>query len=73
MEDSSESYKDVTDVFNTCHAAGISHKSIKLRPNWDYQRIKTNLKTKRIYIIRSSYKYDQIRANQGKFLIILDI
>jgi len=27
-----ESYKNVTDVVNTCHAAGISKKAIKLRP-----------------------------------------
>jgi hypothetical protein len=27
-----ESYKDVTEVVNTCHAAGISQKAIKLRP-----------------------------------------
>ena len=32
MEEAPESYKDVTDVVNTCHAAGISRKSIKLRP-----------------------------------------
>ena len=31
MEEASESYKDITDVFNTCQAAGISRKSIKLR------------------------------------------
>ena len=29
MEEAPESYKDVTDVINTCHAAG---KSIKLKP-----------------------------------------
>lgn len=27
-----ESYKNVTDVVNTCHDAGISKKAIKLRP-----------------------------------------
>ncbi|VDO23578.1 unnamed protein product [Haemonchus placei] len=27
-----ESYKDVTDVVNTCHTAGISNKTVKLRP-----------------------------------------
>ena len=27
-----ESYKDVTDVVNTCHDAGISKKAVKLRP-----------------------------------------
>ena len=32
MEEAPESYKDVTDVVNTCHAAGISKKAIKLRP-----------------------------------------
>ena len=32
MEEAPESYKDVTDVVNTCHAAGISRKCIKLRP-----------------------------------------
>ena len=32
MEEAPESYKDVTDVVNTCHAAGISRKAIKLRP-----------------------------------------
>lgn len=32
MEEAPESYKDVTDVVNTCHAAGISKKCIKLRP-----------------------------------------
>ena len=26
MEEAPESYKDVTDVVNTCHAAGISRK-----------------------------------------------
>lgn len=32
MEESPESYKNVTDVVNTCHAAGISKKTVKLRP-----------------------------------------
>ena len=32
MEDAPESYKDVTDVINTCHAAGKSRKSVKLKP-----------------------------------------
>lgn len=32
MEEAPESYKNVTDVVNTCHAAGISQKCIKLRP-----------------------------------------
>lgn len=32
MEEAPESYKDVTDVVDTCHAAGISKKCIKLRP-----------------------------------------
>lgn len=27
-----ESYKNVTDVVDTCHDAGISKKAIKLRP-----------------------------------------
>jgi RNA-splicing ligase RtcB len=27
-----ESYKNVTDVVETCHAAGISKKAVKLRP-----------------------------------------
>lgn len=27
-----ESYKNVTDVVDTCHEAGISKKAIKLRP-----------------------------------------
>ena len=31
-EEAPESYKDVTEVVNTCHAAGISNKAIKLRP-----------------------------------------
>ncbi|KAF6028922.1 RTCB [Bugula neritina] len=32
MEEAPESYKNVTDVVNTCHAAGISRKCVKLRP-----------------------------------------
>ncbi|KAK2121432.1 hypothetical protein P7K49_002818 [Saguinus oedipus] len=32
MEEAPESYKNVTDVVNTCHDAGISKKAIKLRP-----------------------------------------
>jgi tRNA-splicing ligase RtcB (3'-phosphate/5'-hydroxy nucleic acid ligase) len=32
MEESPESYKDVVQVVDTCHAAGISKKAIKLRP-----------------------------------------
>eukprot|EP00466_Bigelowiella_natans_P018166 jgi/Bigna1/58006/fgenesh1_pm.45_\ len=32
MEEAPESYKNVTDVVNTCHAAGISKKAVKLRP-----------------------------------------
>jgi tRNA-splicing ligase RtcB len=32
MEESPESYKNVTDVVNTCHEAGISKKTVKLRP-----------------------------------------
>lgn len=32
MEEAPESYKDVTDVVDTCHMAGISKKCIKLRP-----------------------------------------
>jgi len=32
MEESPESYKDVSAVVDTCHAAGISHKCFKLRP-----------------------------------------
>lgn len=32
MEEAPESYKDVTDVVETCHQAGISKKAIKLRP-----------------------------------------
>ena len=32
MEEAPESYKDITDVVNTCHAAGINPKSIKLTP-----------------------------------------
>jgi tRNA-splicing ligase RtcB len=32
MEEAPESYKDVTQVVDTCHNAGISKKCIKLRP-----------------------------------------
>lgn len=32
MEEAPDSYKNVTDVVNTCHEAGISKKCIKLRP-----------------------------------------
>ena len=32
MEESPESYKDVNDVVDTCHAAQISSKCLKLRP-----------------------------------------
>ena len=32
MEEAPESYKDVTQVVNTCHEAGISKKTVKLRP-----------------------------------------
>ncbi|CAJ0574322.1 unnamed protein product, partial [Mesorhabditis spiculigera] len=32
MEEAPESYKNVTDVVNTCHEAGISKKAVKLRP-----------------------------------------
>jgi tRNA-splicing ligase RtcB len=32
MEEAPESYKDVTQVVNTCHEAGVSKKAIKLRP-----------------------------------------
>ena len=32
MEEAPESYKDVVEVVNTCHAAGISKKAVKLRP-----------------------------------------
>ena len=32
MEEAPESYKDVEEVVNTCHSAGISKKSFKLRP-----------------------------------------
>lgn len=31
-EEAPESYKDVTQVVNTCHAAGISKKCVKLKP-----------------------------------------
>jgi len=32
MEEAPESYKDVTEVVETCHLAGISNKCVKLRP-----------------------------------------
>lgn len=32
MEEAPESYKDVTEVVDTCHQAGISLKCVKLRP-----------------------------------------
>lgn len=32
MEEAPESYKNVTDVVNTCHTANISKKCIKLKP-----------------------------------------
>ncbi len=32
MEEAPESYKDVSEVVDTCHAAGISKKCAKLRP-----------------------------------------
>lgn len=32
MEEAPEAYKDVNSVVDTCHAAGISNKAIKLRP-----------------------------------------
>ena len=32
MEEAPESYKNVTDVVDTCHVAGISKKTMKLRP-----------------------------------------
>lgn len=32
MEEAPESYKDVTEVVNTCHEAGLSKKCVKLRP-----------------------------------------
>ncbi len=32
MEEAPESYKDVSEVVDTCHAAGISKKCVKLRP-----------------------------------------
>ena len=31
-EEAPDSYKDVTEVVNTCHDAGISKKTVKLRP-----------------------------------------
>lgn len=32
MEEAPESYKNVIDVVNTCHAAGLSKKCMRLRP-----------------------------------------
>lgn len=32
MEEAPESYKDVSQVVETCHSAGISKKTVKLRP-----------------------------------------
>jgi tRNA-splicing ligase RtcB len=32
MEEAPEAYKDVCEVVDTCHAAGISNKAVKLRP-----------------------------------------
>ena len=32
MEEAPDSYKDVTQVVQTCHDAGISNKVVKLRP-----------------------------------------
>ena len=32
MEEAPESYKDVREVVNTCHDAGISKKCVELRP-----------------------------------------
>ena len=32
MEEAPESYKDVCQVVETCHMAGISKKAVKLRP-----------------------------------------
>eukprot|EP00964_Phaeocystis_antarctica_P052104 scaffold30478_cov70-Phaeocystis_antarctica.AAC.1 len=32
MEEAPQSYKDVNEVVDTCHAAGISSKCVKLRP-----------------------------------------
>jgi tRNA-splicing ligase RtcB (3'-phosphate/5'-hydroxy nucleic acid ligase) len=32
MEEAPESYKDVCEVVETCHAAGVSKKAVKLRP-----------------------------------------
>ena len=32
MEEAPESYKDVSEVVDTCHQAGISKKAVKLRP-----------------------------------------
>ena len=32
MEEAPEAYENVADVVDTCHAAGISKKTVKLRP-----------------------------------------
>lgn len=32
MEEAPEAYKDVSEVVNTCHEAGISKLAVKLRP-----------------------------------------
>ena len=32
MEEAPESYKDVNEVVNTCHEAGISKKCVQLKP-----------------------------------------
>lgn len=32
MEEAPESYKDVTEVVNTCHDADMSRRAVKLRP-----------------------------------------
>lgn len=32
MEEAPESYKDVSAVVDTCHEAGISKKTVRLRP-----------------------------------------
>jgi tRNA-splicing ligase RtcB (3'-phosphate/5'-hydroxy nucleic acid ligase) len=32
MEEAPESYKNVNDVVDTCHEAGISKRAVKLRP-----------------------------------------
>ena len=32
MEEAPDSYKDVTEVVDTCHEAGLSNKCVRLRP-----------------------------------------